>query len=382
MPLLSEVIGKYIDLYDYTAYEKSGICPFHENHSLGSFMVNDKKNIWKCFACGASSKGNPKLSFLVQYLKITKDEAEIILKQKFFENIASENFNKIYTYKKQKERSLDIDLLDKVYYKVFTYAYLSKTDKEYLTERGITDFSYYCSFPLSQNTKAKIFNSIHDLLNENFFVPGFYFDEYRNEWKISYFKGIGIMIKNADKKLVGIQIRTNNKDLKNKIINNKKIPKYLWFTSSKEAKEEIKYSNACENTSPVEVIYPKKVMTQNKVVITEGHFKAERLANEGFISVSVSGVTHWRKVKDVLFKISKTFFINKVYIAFDADYIKNDGVYNCLVNLIHNLENNYNIYILRWDLKYGKGIDDLMQKKDYVKYLSIIPAKTEFNSFY
>lgn len=373
MPLLSEVIGKYIKLYYYTNSEKSGICPFHENHSLGSFMVNDKKNVWKCFSCGVSNKGNPKISFLMQYLKISENEANEILKNEFFDNTYSCYLNDMSFYKKKEKSNLNLELLNEVYSNIFKYSYLTIEDKRYLIERGITDFSYYCSFPLSEDTKNRIFYSIRELLNENFFVPGFYFDEYRNTWEISYFKGIGIKIYNAEKKLVGIQIRLND-NIKKCTLDNKKISKYIWFSSSKET-NNIKYSNGCENNSPVEVIYPQKLRNKNKVIITEGHFKAEKLAKKGFISISLPGVTHWKKAKDSLFEISKYYYIYMVYIAFDADYIKNEAVHKCLINLLKDLSDNYNTYILQWDLIYGKGIDDLMQRTNFTEYLKVIPVK-------
>ena len=40
------------------------LCPFHDDHSLGSFVVNPRKNYYKCFSCGAS--GDP-IKFLEEY---------------------------------------------------------------------------------------------------------------------------------------------------------------------------------------------------------------------------------------------------------------------------------------------------------------------------
>ena len=40
-----------------------GLCPFHDDRSVGSFIVNRKKNIYKCFACGATGDAG---SFLMK----------------------------------------------------------------------------------------------------------------------------------------------------------------------------------------------------------------------------------------------------------------------------------------------------------------------------
>ena len=41
-----------------------GLCPFHNDNHLGSFTVNPRRNIFKCFSCGA--KGDP-VQFVMDY---------------------------------------------------------------------------------------------------------------------------------------------------------------------------------------------------------------------------------------------------------------------------------------------------------------------------
>ena len=36
-----------------TGVRYKALCPFHEDKSLGSFIVYPKKNCYKCFSCGA-----------------------------------------------------------------------------------------------------------------------------------------------------------------------------------------------------------------------------------------------------------------------------------------------------------------------------------------
>lgn len=51
--ILSSVVGHVVALRR-AGNEWSGLCPFHSDTRAGSFMVNDSKAIYKCFACGAS----------------------------------------------------------------------------------------------------------------------------------------------------------------------------------------------------------------------------------------------------------------------------------------------------------------------------------------
>jgi len=71
MEQLSEAIGRHVTL-TRKGQEHVGICPFHEDTSA-SLQVNDQKNVWKCFACGAGGKSAA--SFISKHLKISYAEA-------------------------------------------------------------------------------------------------------------------------------------------------------------------------------------------------------------------------------------------------------------------------------------------------------------------
>ena len=62
-----DVIGKYVKLDKHG----KGLCPFHEEKHP-SFSVSEKKQIFKCFGCGAA--GNA-LTFVMKFEKISKYEA-------------------------------------------------------------------------------------------------------------------------------------------------------------------------------------------------------------------------------------------------------------------------------------------------------------------
>ena len=65
-----EVIGRYVALKPQ-GKEHAGLCPFHDDHRP-SFMVNPRKGIYKCFACGA---GGTVITFMMRREQMTFPEA-------------------------------------------------------------------------------------------------------------------------------------------------------------------------------------------------------------------------------------------------------------------------------------------------------------------
>ncbi|MFW0777988.1 MAG: DNA primase [Rickettsiales bacterium] len=68
--LLSEVIGKRITLKKH-GREYQACCPFH-NEKTPSFTVNDEKNFYHCFGCGAHGDA---IGFLMQHQRMSYPEA-------------------------------------------------------------------------------------------------------------------------------------------------------------------------------------------------------------------------------------------------------------------------------------------------------------------
>jgi len=68
--LLSEVIGKRIAVKRH-GREYHALCPFH-NEKSPSFTVNDEKNFYHCFGCGAHGDA---IGFLMQHQRLTYPEA-------------------------------------------------------------------------------------------------------------------------------------------------------------------------------------------------------------------------------------------------------------------------------------------------------------------
>lgn len=85
-----DVIGEYYTLRkDGTGY--TCLCPFHEDHHLGSFKISPRKNIYTCFSCGES--GGP-VDFLMSHDNLSFIEAIEWLGRKYgIEVEGSERFS-------------------------------------------------------------------------------------------------------------------------------------------------------------------------------------------------------------------------------------------------------------------------------------------------
>ena len=76
---IEEVVSDFIDLKK-KGVRYLGLCPFHDDRSLGSFVVYPKENCFKCFSCGA--KGGV-VDFLMNYAKMTYPDAIRYLGKKY-----------------------------------------------------------------------------------------------------------------------------------------------------------------------------------------------------------------------------------------------------------------------------------------------------------
>lgn len=64
-----------------------GLCPFHDDHHLGSFVVYPRMNCFRCFTCDA--KGDP-AAFLMKHLNISFPDAVRWLGKKYDIDTGSE----------------------------------------------------------------------------------------------------------------------------------------------------------------------------------------------------------------------------------------------------------------------------------------------------
>ncbi len=123
-----DIISQYIELKKSGANFKA-CCPFH-GETTPSFVVSPAKQIYHCFGCGV---GGDSIKFVMEYEKLTYPET--------IEKLASmNNFNLEYeeNSSEKKQDTRVIEEVNKFYQKLF----VSNTAvKEYISKRGISDFS-------------------------------------------------------------------------------------------------------------------------------------------------------------------------------------------------------------------------------------------------
>jgi len=128
-----EVIGSYIPLKRAGSNYKAP-CPFHDEKTA-SFIVSEKKQIFKCFGCGIA--GNA-ITFVRDYEKISFYEALKKLAQKI--GIA------LHTDKKSSQKRSQYDILYSIYKKANAFF------KENLQKHGSFARDYLQSRSVSKNT--------------------------------------------------------------------------------------------------------------------------------------------------------------------------------------------------------------------------------------
>lgn len=394
------------------------LCPFHNDTSIGSFVLGGNINIYKCFTCGEKGDG---INLIAHFDKVSNKEAMLIIaldfgyitpEQKvelsvvgkgkgytfnddveskfipFDDNEVSLNIapvevlNNVLTLFKEGNALLDEPELS-----------LSEKHEAYLMkERGLTkeqiEENGFFTFP-----EQVIIGNFYERLYSDYGytpmilkdVPGFYGADYfidttnfsfSDEEEVNAFlftdmQGICIPIKDVAGNIVGIQVRLDE------VTGNGL--RYIWFSSSWAMDDKsIKYCTPAG--APKDVTRPSKVKNTT-VFITEGKFKAIEIAKTfGSLAISVQGVTTWRGIEDMIVELSSTLSkpIKNVVLAYDADMAHNMAISKQAMLMARAIfeATGITVNIAVWDVKYGKGIDDMIQA-GYVKMID----KTGFENF-
>jgi hypothetical protein len=86
---IEEVVGDFVDLKK-KGVRYLGLCPFHDDHHIGSFSVYPKDNIFKCFVCGA---GGDCVAFLKKHEGLSFPDAIRWLGKKYSIETDMNDFN-------------------------------------------------------------------------------------------------------------------------------------------------------------------------------------------------------------------------------------------------------------------------------------------------
>lgn len=385
---VSSVLGKYLSLQrrgdNYLA-----ICPFHNDRKIGSFVANNNKGIFKCFAC---DEGGNSLHFVSKYRGINYVEAafeialdfslitdreyqEYYLKRRYTKSEVS-NIQKIYLNKTEKstpsEEPLSIDIRNKVYNMFLDELSLSNEHRDYLrVERLLNDEIIekrrYKTYPTPSAMKRLVERMNKEEMDTEKILsrmPGFFQKKEKHEWvwQFPWNKGLLIPIRDFAGRIEAMQIRRDKKD--------EDSGRYIWLSSSFASYNE-KFKYGASSRSPIDVVYPesKGLNPSSVLFITEGRFKSETIANKfNSVSISVQGVGNWKDIDNVIKNTESLLRGNGfggfkyIYIAFDSDMKYNYPIYHQLKNMSDFIKESFpnkDIYYLHWESEL-KGIDDLL----------------------
>ena len=360
-----------------------GLCPFHKDKHLGSFLVTPDKGLWRCFACGEDFGGDG-IKFIMEYdgipwleavLKIAMEQGLCSLSE-YDKYCKGKDFTKTYKTKvsnraqqlaEKKEPDVNPVICDAVYTTMAQICGLSAEHRKHLTDVRQVPESHlgnYFSFPYTNKEKEALVNQILTQLNwvkeeDLIKVPGFFKDKKTHKISLLGCHGIGILIhntktrKNGLPRVVAVQIRRDTVKEGEQ--------RYIWFSSSFAQYDEKKYEGGNGCGSPKDVMFPEGEHYTGCVCITEGRFKAERIVAQGNISISVQGVSSWKGIEDIIAEIRTTHPIKAIYIMFDADMMVNPVVFNHEKAMGEALlAKGYKVVHVSWPVSLGKGIDDVL----------------------
>lgn len=385
-----------------------GICPFHNDTKKGNFSINPRTNRYKCFACGATGDAlqfiqiQRGLSFVETVYQlgfelglICEDECK---RKKIMPNVRAykelkplkplrniERVEPVVSSKKELTDE-DIELYDLVYRVFSKYCGLDNKDAEHLIcERMVGSEKLNDFFSLRNVKEKRVIEKMTALLNKKGVhkedivkVPGFALNKNNEICLASYIRGIGMKIRNSQGKVIGIQVRT---EIENK--------KYLWLSSNKK--------NGASSTTPPSIDYPVNIVNDkgldieeslkyanNSLLITEGKFKSISLANNyNCVSLGIAGINNWRnKVRKDFLNIKQYKDIENIVLYADADTCYNPQIFLQFKEMVgvELYGSNAKIYVAYWNIKHGKGIDDVLYNNNggKVKYLKL----DEYNALY
>lgn len=376
---IEQIIGRYVNLVQ-RGQHKMGLCPFHADTKLGSFIVTPQKKIWKCFACGDGFAGNgvkfvslyENLTYLeaafrigVQYNIISMEEYESYMAKRWDPGYVRK-LEKRYSDKKMEKESptrAPESVINKVYLELKNCCTLSEVHLRHLKEvRKLSDDRIqkdYFTFPTSWKKKESIVKTIqektrvsNDLLMT---VPGFFLDRKSNHISFSSYKGIGILIRDARDKVIGIQIRRDEVKEGEQ--------RYRWFSSSFAFYNPTEYAGGCGCGSPCDVLFPNtSISSRSCLCITEGRFKSEFLSMYGNTAISIQGVSTWRGSEITIRYIMESGRnIQSINLFFDSDLLGNYPLIQHLSKMVDTIRADFpqtQIRYALWSKNFGKGIDD------------------------
>lgn len=295
--------------------------------------------------------------------------------------------------------------LNKIYKDLLLLLKLERTHSDYLHSEGFTDelirAHRICSLPEDDyyRFRHKEYKSINpwrkqvaDSLARKYGdltgVPGFYKNP-KGQWTIAGPGGILLPQYDLDANIYRLRLRVDKQyfdmnwneitkqqadELKKQDIKFHFTGKYLNFSSFRQDKEKAKdyiirniFDCGCSSGNNLG-FYINKDNDISSIVLTEGEKKSMigcKLYNHPFIDIP--GVNSFGKLLELdnngkcVLDYLKSYGVKTLLIGYDADKETNIAVLNCEAGLFDVLDDwGFNVGILSWNIKNGKGIDDLL----------------------
>lgn len=390
-----QVIGTYIELVPRGRHFM-GLCPFHHDTRLGSFVVTPDKNIWKCFTCGDEYAGNA-VKFVSLYKSIPYLEAAFdtalnfgVINRTEYENYSRkkydtsfvENLRKRYSEKAKDEvkpKKAPEAVIHNVYLLMKQICTLSDEHRHTLeTERKLPKERIekdYFTFPYHWKQKDKVVDEIHKQLPQISdavlqTVPGFFYDKKSGKISFAGYKGLGILIRNAAGMIQAVQIRKDSV--------NEGDSRYVWFSSSFAFYRSDEFSGGCGCGSPKDILWTDN-LSRKTLCITEGRFKSEVLSSCGNTTISIQGVASWSGIEYAMQDIMKQQEINTLFIFLDSDIMGKHMLFLQSQKMVLEIQKRFpklKIKYAFWHKDAGKGIDDYIHNGNQGKNLVYMDRKT------
>lgn len=402
LDLMETYAGCELDAICSTGNAFMALCPVHRESHRSMRVTHSHCRCYACMDEDGMSKMEVIQLLMSRMFKRQFSENDVLLQfaldadiisLKDFESMAEFEY-KAPTYTPNPERygrtdvrklnEHDLEMRTDIYEAMFTAyrAYhkgLLPEDLDHLTgDRHVRDLSLYCSIDGTKAEHDYVLRYLDECIPREELIahPGFWAKKnaLTGHYELDMLRvgrGIGIQICDARGYIRAVQIRSQAE---------RDGSKYYFFSSAKNGstRGDRIYIGGDSVGTPVNVIYPDKIDVDTSVAIVEGHFKGEILAQKGYIALCVQGVHNYREIPSELKFVEEKIgrHINKVYVFYDADILKNIAVFNAFTKLSQMLKNvrpDIAQSVGVWDYLLGKGIDDLYFA-GYEDTLRFLPA--------
>jgi len=369
-----------------TRFHRSGgsryvsLCPFHMDNHVGSFSVDAKKNSCWCYACNA---GGDIINSAMHLFDMEWQEAvlQVAMDEELIDEDTYNELSEIeYVCKKTNNSNVRTMLLPVTKQtpetlKMWTdiYSYMAKEwklipehERQLRDERQLADnrikkdyFTMRTSDPKATVALIlKIKKQFPEYADKLHTVPGFFEMLMSNGfWDDSalQYSGIGMLLRDVDDNIVAVQVRMDKKD-ENGL-------RYKYFSKEFIPTKYVRGGGSCG--TPIDVVFPDKITERTNICITEGRFKAEILAKQGLIALSVQGVNNYAGIIEMLMDVERKIGrkLKTLHVFYDADLIHNIQVYKAgiaLASYVTEFRPDITVAFAIWPEIYGKGIDDMI----------------------